>query len=60
MFDVNFHPKQDELNEKIAKVLANTVTELGKISNNYDVDARDLAEQFKGSFDLMVKRMLLS
>lgn len=58
MFDVNNHPKQAELNERIASVLANTIKSLAFISNEYEIDARDLVEQFKDSFDLMVERQL--
>ena len=58
MYDVNNHPKQAQLNSKIASVLSVTVRSLNKISSDYEVDARDLVNQFRTCFDLMVEQEL--
>lgn len=46
MYDANNHPNQDALNDRIAEVLANTVRGLNRISKEYNIEAKSLAEQF--------------
>lgn len=56
MYDVNNHPKQDELNNVLGIILGRTIRELGKISSRYNVDGRELAKQFNESLELMINQ----
>ena len=50
MHDINNHPKQSDLNQQISNVVFDTVNSLAKISKNYEIDEKDLAEQFVNVF----------
>lgn len=54
MYDVNFHPRQEVVNDKIARIVANTISELSKLSKEENIEAKSLAEQFSGVFNLMM------
>lgn len=58
MFDVNNHPKQEEINDKIATILAETIRKLAKLSKEENIEARSLAEQFYDSFRLMINEYI--
>lgn len=56
LYDANDCPRQDELNEELGLLLAKTVKELRKIGDKYQIEARSLAEQYRDSFNLIMKR----
>lgn len=56
MYDVNNHPKQQEVNQKIGQVLASNIKSLKTISDYYDIDARSLAIQYKACFEKVMDK----
>lgn len=58
MYDVNFHPKQDIVNGKIAIIVANTIKQLSALSKEEEIEARSLAEQFAVVFSSMIDKYL--
>lgn len=58
MYDANSHPNQDALNDRIAEALADTVRGLNRISKEYNVEAKSLAEQFIDSYKMLMERAI--
>lgn len=58
MYDANNHPNQDALNNRVAEVLADTVRGLSRISKEYNVEAKSLAEQFIGSYKFLMEKAI--
>lgn len=56
MYSVNEHPKQEQLNNSLGKALAITIKDLRFLSKIYQVDAKDLAEQYLESFKLVMEQ----
>lgn len=58
MYDVNNHPKQEEINNKIGMILSDTVKKLANLSTKENIDARSLAQQFSDCFLLMMEKYI--
>ena len=56
MYDVNDHPKQDELNEQLGLLLAEVIKTIRHCSEKYNVDTLDLFKQFRGSLNIFIRQ----
>ena len=56
MYDINNHPAREKLNKEIGTVLGKTIRELYKISKRYNVDRKEVIEQFEISMRLFTEK----